>query len=223
MQKILFIYNEGTDGPSNKYFEMIQKTATEMQINVVASNSLSELQGQITDLANRDPEFDNNFGVLIMQPFKAITMNDVNDFFEVIGIKHDIDNVTGRASYVPATAQGIYDYIVNKYPNRKDAVIGVIGRGVVGNVLLQQLIGYGYTIVEINSTTDIGTRDLLLSNCNVIVGLSTQNGLYTDDNIWKLGSHNPLFIDAGTNFKFEKPQNRVRCGAWTRQVLFSRI
>ena len=49
-----------------------------------------------------------------------------------------------------ATATGIYNYITENYPNR-DKIIMVIGRGLVGKQLIDKLIVYGYSIIEINS------------------------------------------------------------------------
>lgn len=221
--KTLFIYNEGTDGASNVYLNMIRKTAAEKDVEVVVVNNLFDIMLKF-DSHECEAE---NCGVLIMQPYEKITRNELIDFFSDYGFKLDIDNVTGQCDYPGATAQGIFNYITNLYPDRGDGYIGVIGRGVVGGELLDMLIKYGYTVVAINSKTDCIIRDELLKRCNVIVGLSAKNKIVSQESrawIESPSLSKPLtWIDAGVNFDFADRSTVKKCGSWTREVLFSRF
>ncbi len=227
MKKVLFIYNEGEDGPSNVYLNMLRKTAEEKDVDIMVSDSLEEIEKKIGEEKEEDERFENNFGVLVMQPFSNINMIDVRDFFSLIGFDHDIDNVTNHTKYTSATAQGIYDFIKMLYPYREDAIVGVIGRGVVGKALLDMLIHHGYTVVEVNSATDVIIRDELLQRCNVVVGLSSVDNVLDDKNRDMIDSKLPgaptTYIDAGRNFAFTNKANVYKCGKWTRNVLISRI
>ncbi len=219
--KTLFVYNEGSDGASNVYLNMIRKTAAEKDVEVVVVNNLFDI---MLKFDSHECEADN-CGVLIMQPYEKITKDDIFAFFSDYGFKLDIDNVTGQCDYPGATAQGIFNYITNLYPDRGDGYIGVIGRGVVGGDLLDMLIKYGYTVVTINSKTDVITRNDLLRQCNVIVGLSNKNKILSDNDRKYIESpfHGTTWIDAGVNFDFADRSTVKKCGSWTREVLFSRF
>jgi 5,10-methylene-tetrahydrofolate dehydrogenase/methenyl tetrahydrofolate cyclohydrolase len=117
-----------------------------------------------------------------------------------------------------ATAQGIYNYITENYPNRSTPIM-VIGRGLVGKQLLDKLIEYGYTVIECNSKTNIGDLRQYSMFADIIVGLATEQVF---DNDWceRLRICNIELIDSGNNFD---TKNKLRCGKWTRDVIIQRI
>ncbi len=219
--KTLFIYNEGTDLASNTYLRMLKKTAAEMNIEVVVEASLSDIKILIRQKSKE--VFPNECGVLILQP-NHLEDDEIDVFFGEIGYALDLDNVTGKSGFYGATAQGIFDKISENYPIR-DAAIGVIGRGNVGNELIGMLIKYGYTVVELNSRTNPIRRNALLSQCDVIVGLSSKDNILNDKDRKEIeGPFDTInWIDAGHNFDFSNKLGYHRCGKWTRELLLSRI
>lgn len=119
-----------------------------------------------------------------------------------------------------ATAEGIYRHIVEKFPNR-ETVIAVIGRGLVGKQLINQLIDYGYTVIEFNSKSHKGDMEYLCCDyANVIVGLATEQIFdeYTCSVMEDFS--NAILIDSGNNFA---TKNKLTCGKWTREVIIERI
>jgi hypothetical protein len=131
----------------------------------------------------------------------------------------DIDNVSGYGDYDDATATGIYKHIVEQYPAR-ETKISVIGRGKVGKALINQLIGYGYTIFEFNSASDKTSMALICDvHSDVVVGVSTQP-VFDKDECDRLRESGVCLIDASAAFD---TKDKLRCGKWTREELLSRL
>ena len=123
--------------------------------------------------------------------------------------EHNVDSPS-------ATAQGIYDYITEHYPDRAE-IIAVIGRGLVGSQLIEQLIQYGYTVFEFNSKSDFHIMyKICASVADIVVGLATQEIF----NEFECKYMDSVLIDSGNNFN---TKNKLRCGKWTRQVIIDRI
>ena len=204
MSKHLIVYYDNPTEPSDMYLKMIKKDAEEKDIKVYVCDSKT--------LLNQWSEYYKQ-PLLILEPHKAE--------LDKYDLAHYI-NVDGN-SFKSATATGIYEHIIAECPSRSTCV-GVIGRGLVGSQLLDMLIEYGYTIVEINSKTTGANFENLLSSCDVIVGLSSKDNIIDEDQkdmIEFMGK--PWWIDAGHNFDFDNRKEVSKCGKWTREVLFERI
>lgn len=149
-------------------------------------------------------------GILVMYP-----TNYSKEELEIIPIELDLDNICGRVDgYVPATAQGIFDFIVSQFPNLY-TVVAIVGRGkTVGRPLIDLCINHGYTVVEMNSKT---LRYDLLEYADVVVGAASE------DNCLKyiFVPEKALLIDTGRNFGSDK--KTLKCGKWTRDIIFSRV
>jgi 5,10-methylene-tetrahydrofolate dehydrogenase/methenyl tetrahydrofolate cyclohydrolase len=194
MQKILNVYYDYPNSASDTYLKYLTKDCEANNIKVNVINTVS-------DWKNRP------YGVsLFLEP----TVTDIEEEKRKYG---NIDNPS-------ATAQGIFDYITKFYPYR-NKIIGVIGRGNVGKTLINKLIDYGYSVIEMNSQTSSFDREWLSSHCNVLVGLSSTDHIVTANECDSLRNiHEVLLIDAGNNFD---TKDKLRCGKWTRKEIIKRI
>jgi 5,10-methylene-tetrahydrofolate dehydrogenase/methenyl tetrahydrofolate cyclohydrolase len=194
MQKILNVYYDYLNSASDTYLKYLTKDceANDIKVNVIDN---------IEDWLKKPKGT-----TLILQP----TIKDL----EIEKIM--LDNVDEPS----ATAQGIFDYITKLYPHR-NKIIGVIGRGNVGKTLINKLIDYGYSVIEMNSQTSSFDREWLSSHCNVLVGLSSTDHIITANECDSLRNiHEVLLIDAGDNFD---TKDKLRCGKWTRKEIINRI
>lgn len=118
-----------------------------------------------------------------------------------------------------ATAQGIYDYIINNYPNREKCIL-VIGRGLVGKQLIDKLIDYGYTVIETNSKTKFIDLNTFALYADIIVGVSSEDNIFDKEWCERLNALHTVLIDASNNFD---TKNKLRCGKWTRNIIVNRV
>lgn len=129
-------------------------------------------------------------------------------------------NTPANVDNPSATAEGIYRHIVEKCPSRK-TIIAVIGRGLVGKQLINQLIDYGYTVIEFNSKSHKGDMEYLCCDyANVVVGLATEQVFDEDSCAMMEDFSNTILIDSGNNFA---TKNKLTCGKWTREVIIERV
>jgi hypothetical protein len=194
MQKILNVYYDYLNSASDTYLKYLTKDceANDIKVNVIDN---------IEDWLKKPKGT-----TLILQP----TIKDL----EIEKIM--LDNVDEPS----ATAQGIFDYITKLYPHR-NKIIGIIGRGNVGKTLINKLIDYGYSVIEMNSQTSSFDREWLSNHCNVLVGLSSTDHIITANECDSLRNiHEVLLIDAGDNFD---TKDKLRCGKWTREEIINRI
>lgn len=202
MSKRLIVYYDNPTEPSDMYLKMIKKDADEKGIKVYVCDNGTTLNMWRENY---------NQPLLILEPHKEENLYLYNYI-----------NVDGN-KFKSATATGIYNHIVELSPNR-DTVVGVIGRGLVGKQLLDKLIDYGYTVVEINSKTTGLAFENLLTQCNIIVGLSSVDNIIDEDQKDMVEFYSKkVWIDAGHNFDFDDRKAVLKCGKWTREVLFERI
>ena len=213
MSKHLIVYYDNPTEPSDMYLKMIKKDAESNGVAVHVCSTLDEVQNIVgTDLLQEDC-----IPLLILEPVKTLNIHSKLRFISYLLIDVDGDN------YWSATATGIYKHIVKLTPNR-DTTIGVIGRGLVGKQLLDRLIDYGYTVVEINSKTKGVVFENLLTHCDIIVGLSSVDNIIDEDQKDMIEScSKKTWIDAGHNFDFVDRKSVLKCGKWTREILFERI
>ena len=202
MDKHLVVYYDNPTEASDMYLKMIKQDAKEKGIKVyVCDNNVT---------LNMWRE-NYNQPLLILEPHKETNLCLYN-YINIDGDKYD-----------SATALGIYNHIVGLDPCR-ECTVGVIGRGLVGKELIDLLIAYGYTVIELNSKTNGAVFEELLSHCNIIVGLSSTDNIIDEDQKDMIEFlSKKVWIDAGHNFDFEDRTNVLKCGKWTREVLFDRI
>jgi 5,10-methylene-tetrahydrofolate dehydrogenase/methenyl tetrahydrofolate cyclohydrolase len=194
MQKILNVYYDYPNSASDTYLKYLTK---DCEANDIKVNIIDNIEDWIKKPRGT---------TLILQP----TIKDL----EIEKIM--LNNVDEPS----ATAQGIFDYITKLYPHR-NKIIGVIGRGNVGKTLINKLIDYGYSVIEMNSQTSSFDREWLSSHCNVLVGLSSTDHIITANECDSLHNiHEVLLIDAGDNFD---TKDKLRCGKWTREEIINRI
>jgi 5,10-methylene-tetrahydrofolate dehydrogenase/methenyl tetrahydrofolate cyclohydrolase len=195
------------------YLKMIKKDADEKGVTVHVCSTLDEVR----NVAMGDLLQEDFIPLLALEPIKA-----PNVYSKLIDNHYGCVDVDGT-DYWSATATGIYNHIVELSPNR-DTVVGVIGRGLVGKQLLDKLIDYGYTVVEINSKTTGLAFENLLTQCNIIFGLSSVDNIIDEDQKDMIEFYSKkVWIDAGHNFDFDDRKSVLKCGKWTREVLFERI
>lgn len=145
-------------------------------------------------------------GVLVMKPTNAPDC-----------ILHDPDDVDKDS----ATATGIFNYITENYPERFKNIM-VIGRGLVGKQLIDKLVNYGYTVIEVNSQTDRGEMlAMAYWASSIIVGLAeSDKPIFNESFCKELRDKDKVLIDAANNFD---TKDKLRCGKWTRQVIIDRV
>ena len=194
MQKILNVYYDYPNSASDTYLKYLTKDCEKNGIEVRVIDNPREWRKK--DIGR----------TLVLKP----TLEDTNI----------IESIDENVDAPSATATGIYNYITKMYPNR-EIVIGVIGRGNVGKELLDMLIDYGYTVIEMNSKTRMSQMDWLSDCCNILVGLSSQDNILSTQQCDFLTHINHcVLIDASNNFPTTE---KLRCGKWTRAEIINRI
>lgn len=194
---ILDIYYDNPNEASDMYLKWLLKDCEENNIQVKVFD----------DLPTFWKECSISTASLFLEPIK-------NKHAKVLQgcIKNNVDNPS-------ATAQGIYDYITEHYPDRS-TIIAVIGRGLVGKQLIDKLIDYGYTVCEFNSKSTFGDMEYLcVDYANIVVGLATKQ-VFDEDSCKWMTDTNTILIDSGNNFE---TKNKLTCGKWTRQVIIDRV
>lgn len=193
-QKILNVYYDCPNSASDMYLKYLTKDCEANDIKVNVINTVDDWKKKPCGLS------------LFLEPTIA-------DMEEEKLMYENVDDPS-------ATAQGIFDYITKLYPHR-NKVIGVIGRGNVGRTLALQLIDYGYSVIEMNSQTNVLDREWLTTHCDVLVGLSSTDHILKENECNTLRDiHGVLLIDAGNNFD---TKDKLRCGKWTRAEIIRRI
>jgi 5,10-methylene-tetrahydrofolate dehydrogenase/methenyl tetrahydrofolate cyclohydrolase len=192
----LDVYYDNPNEASDMYLKYLKRDCESAGIDVRVFNNIRDW-ATVEDPANAE---------LFLEP----TSNMVDRYDKETPA--NVDNPS-------ATAEGIYRHIVEKCPNR-ETIIAVIGRGLVGKQLINQLIDYGYTVLEFNSKSNFSTMtQMCFVSANVVIGLATENifshvtsECMADANIW--------LIDGANNFDTDR---KDRCGKWTREVIIERV
>ena len=192
----LDIYYDNPNEASNMYLKWLTKDCEANEIDIRVYNN-------IHDYCDVDKMGD---GELFLQPtiVKGLEMYKNNPT--------NVDNPS-------ATAQGIYDYITDNYPNREKCIL-VIGRGLVGKQLIDKLIDYGYTVIEINSKTKLSNLNTFALYADIIVGVSSEDNIFDKEWCERLNALHTVLIDASNNFD---TKDKLRCGKWTRKIIVDRV
>jgi 5,10-methylene-tetrahydrofolate dehydrogenase/methenyl tetrahydrofolate cyclohydrolase len=193
----LDIYYDNPNEASDIYLKWLTKDCEANEIDVRVYNN-------IHDYCDVDKMGD---GELFLEPtiVKGLEMYKGNPT--------NVDNPS-------ATAQGIYNYITENYPNRERCIL-VIGRGLVGKQLIDKLINYGYTVIETNSkTSTTNLRALALLYADIIVGLSNKDNIFEKDWCDRINNLDKILIDASNNFD---TKDKLKCGKWTRKIIVDRV
>lgn len=193
----LDIYYDNPNDASDMYLKWLKKDCEENNIQVRVFDNLPTFW----------KESSNSKASLFLEPIQDKHAKVLQGC-----IKNNVDKPS-------ATAQGIYDYITDKFPKR-ESIIVVIGRGLVGRQLLDMLINYGYTVIEFNSKTDKYAVREMLFFADAIVGLANQENILDTELCSQLNDYGITLIDSGNNFD---TKNKLRCGKWTRNVIIERI
>lgn len=192
----LDIYYDNPNEASDMYLKWLTRDCEANEINVRVYNN-------IHDYCDVDKMGD---GELFLEPtiVKGLEMYKGNPT--------NVDNPS-------ATAQGIYDYIVDNYPNREKCIL-VIGRGLVGKQLIDKLIDYGYTVIETNSKTKFIDLNTFALYADIIVGISSEDNIFDKEWCERLNALHTVLIDASNNFD---TKDKLRCGKWTRKIIVDRV
>lgn len=192
----LDIYYDNPNEASDMYLKWLTKDCEANEIDIRVYNN-------IHDYCDVDKMGD---GELFLEPtiVKGLEMYKGNPT--------NVDNPS-------ATAQGIYDYIINNYPNREKCIL-VIGRGLVGKQLIDKLIDYGYTVIETNSKTKFIDLNTFALYADIIVGVSSEDNIFDKEWCERLNALHTVLIDASNNFD---TKNKLRCGKWTRNIIVNRV
>lgn len=192
----LDIYYDNPNEASDMYLKWLTKDCEANEIDIRVYNN-------IHDYCDVDKMGD---GELFLEPtiVKGLEMYKNNPT--------NVDNPS-------ATAQGIYDYITNNYPNRENCIL-VIGRGLVGKQLINKLIDYGYTVIETNSKTKLIDLSTFALYADIIVGVSSKDNIFDKEWCERLNILHKVLIDASNNFD---TKDKLRCGKWTRNIIVNRV
>lgn len=192
----LDIYYDNPNEASDMYLKWLTRDCEANEINVRVYNN-------IHDYCDVDKMGD---GELFLEPtiVKGLEMYKGNPT--------NVDNPS-------ATAQGIYDYIIDNYPNREKCIL-VIGRGLVGKQLIDKLIDYGYTVIETNSKTKFIDLNTFALYADIIVGISSEDNIFDKEWCERLNALHTVLIDASNNFD---TKDKLRCGKWTRKIIVDRV
>lgn len=192
----LDIYYDNPNEASDMYLKWLTRDCEANEINVRVYNN-------IHDYCDVDKMGD---GELFLEPtiVKGLEMYKSNPT--------NVDNPS-------ATAQGIYDYIIDNYSNREKCIL-VIGRGLVGKQLIDKLIDYGYTVIETNSKTKFIDLNTFALYADIIVGISSEDNIFDKEWCERLNALHTVLIDASNNFD---TKDKLRCGKWTRKIIVDRV
>jgi 5,10-methylene-tetrahydrofolate dehydrogenase/methenyl tetrahydrofolate cyclohydrolase len=193
----LDIYYDNPNDASDMYLKWLKKDCEENNIQVRVFDNLPTFW----------KESNNSKASLFLEPIQDKHAKVLQGC-----IKNNVDKPS-------ATAQGIYDYITEHYPDRS-TTIAVIGRGLVGKQLIDKLIDYGYTVCEFNSKSYVyDMLDFCVDMADVVVGLATEQ-IFDKNDCNSILDNGAIFIDAANNFDTKE---KLRCGKWTRNVIIERI
>lgn len=192
----LDIYYDNPNEASDMYLKWLTKDCEANEIDVRVYNN-------IHDYCDVDKMGD---GELFLEPtiVKGLEMYKGNPT--------NVDNPS-------ATAQGIYNYITENYPNREKCIL-VIGRGLVGKQLIDKLVDYGYTVIETNSKTNFFNLSTFALYVDIIVGVSSEDNIFDKEWCERLNALHTVLIDASNNFD---TKDKLRCGKWTRKIIVDRV
>ena len=191
---ILDIYYDNPNEASDMYLKWLKKDCEKEGIEVRVFSDITEWC-----------QTESGDGELFLEPTKYC-----NDWIKDNPVNVDRDS---------ATATGIYNYITENYPER-ETIVAVIGRGLVGQQLIDKLIDYGYTVCEFNSKSTFSDMEYLcVDYANIVVGLATEQ-VFNEDSCKWMTDTNTILIDSGNNFA---TKNKLTCGKWTRQVIINRV
>ena len=191
----LSIYYDNPNEASDMYLKWLKKDCEKNGIEV-------EIIDNFQDWLSTESDAE-----LFLEPIKDSRVNRMKD------------NNPANVDSPSATAQGIYNYITENYPNRCNNIL-VIGRGLVGKQLIDKLIDYGYTVIECNSRTVITDLRQYSMFSDIVVGLANQDNIFDNDWCERLRICHIDLIDSGNNFD---TKDKLRCGKWTRDVIIQRI
>lgn len=192
-RKVLHIYYDNPNKASDTYLKYLKEDCAK---NNIDTKIFDNVQDWLSDVSNYE---------LFLEPTKA----DIPKYWKETQFNVD---------YPSATAKGIYNYITKEFPNR-EAIIAVIGRGLVGKQLIDMLIDYGYTVFEFNSKSIFGIMKRFCCASDVVVGLATEQ-IFNNYQCEQLRPYNVLLIDSGGNFE---TKDKKTCGKWTREVIIDKI
>ena len=204
--KTLCVYYDNPNEYSDMYLKWLTKDCEENGIELIVAHDMKEFDDYYYGYARTK--------VLPLMPVKS------NEILEILNhdCHSDIDGVASTY-YKDATAEGIYDYITENFPERKN-VIAVIGRGKVCKSLIDMLIDYGYTVFEFNSASSDNRMYVGCVECaNVVIGVASEQ-VFDEEKCDVLTDMDITLIDSGNNFE---TKNKLRCGKWTRQVIIDRV
>ncbi len=210
MAKLSIFYDNPTPA-SDMYLKYIKKDAEKLGVEVEIFSSFAPWAHNYLQR--------NCDGSIVLMP----TLEQQNRIQSILQNSPDLDldGIGKRSLRKSATATGIFNYIKENFPERSNKIM-VIGRGLVGTPLLKMLIDYGYTVISTNSKTKESFTLSMFDDAipDVVVGLSSQDNIISETLVNR--SSNTVFIDASHNFDF-KTIPVIRCGKFTRQVLFDRL
>lgn len=172
----------------NLYVKLKEKYCQDLNIDIIIFRVDMVSLASTIEKINQD----NSFQGLILQ-FPLKEMSDADRYINLIDIKKDIDGLSERAIYDPATAKAILWLLAGYNVNLEIKHILVIGFGrLVGRPLvkLMQQSGLKPTVAD-NLTNNLSE---MISQADLIITATGQPGLIKANMI----KPNTIIVDAGT-------------------------
>lgn len=116
---------------------------------------------------NQDPK---NSGIMVQLPLPTTLQSYTEKVISMINPDKDVDGLTGKGSYLPATVRGVLSIFVDQHIYPDDKLFSVVGsEGVVGKGMVAALTKAGARVIQVDqrrpqtSLEDIKHSDVIVS------------------------------------------------------------
>ncbi len=170
------------DSPSVKYTEMKRSKASDLGINFLVENYSSETTKEDLEIRlqkhAKDSEVD---GILIQLPLPENLEDSKEQLISLIPPEKDVDGLTGKGKFLPATIKGVIS-ILNEYiENWKEKKIAVVGStGEMGGSMIKALKDMDLDPLAISRKSDNFAQ---IKEADIVISATGQKSLIKPDMI----------------------------------------
>ncbi len=180
------------DPPSVKYTFMKMQKAIDLGIDFSAEEFSADTDE--TELTKLVKEYADNLlvdGLLIQLPLPDRLIPFREQLLNLIPPQKDVDGLTGKGPYLPATVKGVISILDEHIENWQGKIIAVVGAtGEVGGDMILALKQMGLKPLEISRKADNFAE---LKKAQIIISATGQEGLIKPDII----NDGAVLIDVG--------------------------
>lgn len=187
------------DPPSVKYTFMKLQKATDLGIDFIAEEFSADTPHdyliRMVKQYNENPAID---GIMVQLPLPDELNVFKDDLLDLIDPEKDVDGLTGKGSFLPATVRGVLSILDDEIPEWKKRKIAIVGsEGEVGKPLSLELKSRGGKLGNLRGgiliDKNVGDLNEDLKESDIVISATGQEGLIKPEMI-KDGA---ILIDVG--------------------------